>query len=89
MITVATGEPVGEELRLTPRRKVLLGARIVLKNKNSTFDVVIKNLSQTGALLLLPAAMVVPEQFDLRSEHFARSAHVVWQRGNRLGVRFE
>jgi hypothetical protein len=52
--------------RIAPRRRVLKGAKIISLNKDTVFDCTIRNMSETGALLILPAVTGVPSEFFLQ-----------------------
>jgi hypothetical protein len=51
--------------RIAPRRRVLKGARIVFNNDSSTVNCVVRNMSETGALLVVESSLGVPEEFHL------------------------
>jgi hypothetical protein len=76
------------------RRRTLKGGRIELSNHASTFDVTIRDMSLSGALLVLKDVWVPPEYFGLlvanpnSSQSQRHACQKVWQKGTLLGVRF-
>ena len=78
------------DLRQSPRRRTLKGARIVFNDRRSVIDCVVRNLSAHGALLLLPNVAGVPNDFDLciDGETACHLAHVVWKSKGSMGVRW-
>lgn len=79
------------ERRQTQRQRTLLGARIVFNQRRSTLDCVVRNVSDTGALVVLSDAVTLPEAFDLEIDHRQRSysARVRWRGPERIGLAFE
>jgi hypothetical protein len=51
---------------------------------------IVRNLSETGAALDIPYAVIVPHEFNLIIEgnEASRDCRVVWRKENRLGVEF-
>lgn len=79
------------ERRNTQRQRTLLGGRIVFNQRRSTLDVVVRNFSDSGALVVLSDSVTLPEAFDLEIGHKQRSyvVRVRWRGPQRLGVVFE
>ena len=79
-----------ENNRSAERKRVLKGARILFNGHNSTIDVAISDLSQSGCRLKLESMVAVPEHFDLhvRMDDQIYPARVVWRKVNELGVEF-
>lgn len=79
------------ERRKTLRQRTLLGGRIVFNQRRATLDCVVRNFSDTGALILLSDAVALPAAFDLEIDHKQRSygARVRWRNGERIGIGFE
>src|SRR4051794_27059358 len=77
--------------RVAPRLKVLLAAKMIFNNGQSALDCLIRNLSDTGAKLIVSAAVTLPECFDLiiPQKSLTRRARIAWRRGEDIGVRFE
>jgi len=96
------GEPVkpaetGEtsELRAAPRQRMLKRGRIIMNSLRSTFEVMVRDMSETGVKLKLQdAAWQAPAVFELvimntdGSEQARRVCEKRWQRGVTLGARF-
>ena len=78
------------DLRASPRRRTLLGARIEFDNRTSTMDCVVRDISDTGARLALASPVVLPETFSLiiEPQHKRYRARVKWQRLSFAGVQF-
>lgn len=76
--------------RKAPRRRVLKSARIVFNNKNSTISCTVRDLTEAGALLVLPSTLGVPDEFDLVvGSAPPRHCRIVHRHADRLGVAFE
>lgn len=81
---------MSEELRSAQRHRTLKGAKIVVNDGFSTFDCTIRNMSESGAKLLVPSVIGIPERFGLALDdgrHFACA--VAWRTETEIGVRFE
>jgi PilZ domain len=76
------------ELRAKPRLKSLIAATIVYNNGQCTLDCVIRNISETGAKLSVPASVALPDRFDLTVPQRSATyrAHIAWQRPGEIGV---
>jgi hypothetical protein len=75
--------------RIAPRQRTLKGARIVTNDGFSTFDVLVRNLSETGARLKVSSIVGIPDAFELRFDdgrHF--KCRAVWRRTDEIGVSF-
>src|SRR4051794_13412613 len=77
--------------RAAPRMRTLIAAKISFNNGQSTLDCLIRNLSDTGAKLIVSAAVTLPECFDLiiPQKSLTRCVRIAWRRGEEIGVRFE
>lgn len=51
--------------------RTLIGGRIIFNNKCSTFDCVVRQLSDTGAALELGSTFAVPNAFVLETKPFS------------------
>lgn len=80
----------GEERRRSPRRHVLKNARIILDDGNA-IACIVRNLSQSGALISLSEGGFVPNEFELSidGENTRQSARAVWKRDGSMGVTFD
>jgi hypothetical protein len=78
-----------DEHRRSPRQRTFKGGSITLPI--GIVDCVIRNISESGALLELKAPALVPDDFNLviRPEHTRRQCHVTRRKALRLGVQFE
>jgi hypothetical protein len=78
-----------QEHRINPRHRTLKGGKITYANDTCVIDCVIRNLSLTGACLVVPMTIGIPRSFTL---YVHGGAHhptgVVWRKGDRVGVRF-
>lgn len=78
------------EHRISLRKRTLLGAKIVFNGGKSVFDCVVRNLSETGAMIQIENPLAVPQKFNLRlSDDRLFECQVVWRKANSLGARFE
>ncbi|MDB5561092.1 MAG: PilZ [Hyphomicrobiales bacterium] len=78
-----------EEKRSKPRRRVFKGAIIVFNERRSTIDCTVRNLSESGALLVVISIVGVPDAFDLQvSDGTRHSCRVVRRTPTQLGVEF-
>jgi len=89
-MALGRGELAMEEQRKTPRSRTLKAGKIVLKLHSSVVDCTIRNLSEGGALLLVPSLVGIPATFELVLEpnDVHHDCRVVWRGDNRLGVEF-
>lgn len=72
------------------RRRTLKSARIVFGGLSQVFNCTIRNTNDTGALLVMPSTVGVPNSFLLYvdNESTRRPVEVVWRREDRMGVRY-
>jgi hypothetical protein len=63
---------------------------VVFNNGRSVIDCVVRNLSPSGALLVLPSLLGVPEKFDLLidSDTPRPVARTIWKGAGKIGVEF-
>ena len=89
-MTQSAPQPASDQ-RIAPRLKALLAAKISFNNGQSTLDCLIRNLSDTGAKLIVSAAIALPDGFDLLipQKSVTRRVRIVWRRGEAMGVRFD
>jgi hypothetical protein len=76
--------------RRAPRRKVLKGAKISFHQLGTSTDCTVRNLSNTGACLVVESQLGIPNDFDLllASDRSIKRCRVEWRAGNKLGVSF-
>jgi len=77
------------ERRRLPRARTLKGGKIVY-NKTSVVTCTVRNLTDLGALLLVPRLTAVPDEFRLELErnNERHNCRVIWRKEDRLGVEF-
>ena len=79
-----------QRARKEQRRRVLKDGKIVSPTLHGAIDVRIRDLSQSGALLDVELATLIPPAFGLLvvSESKIYPAVTRWRRGDRMGVEF-
>ena len=79
-----------EERRKSLRRRVLKAAKIIFSHNTSVVNCSVRNLSDEGALLLLPSTLGIPARFELLMENATERVicEVVRQRETQLAVHF-
>ena len=77
------------ELRAKPRLKSLIAATIVYNNGQCTLDCVIRNISETGAKLSVPASVALPDRFDLTVPQRSATYRAQYARRGEIGVLFD
>ena len=76
--------------RVLSRQRTFLGAQIVMKEGTATLDCMVRNLSASGALVKVEAALTVPDQFTLAIPGKGDFlAEVKWRKISELGVAFK
>jgi PilZ domain len=80
---------VVEEKRQSPRARTLKGGSILF-DLAPAIDCIIRNLSETGAMLTVERAAGIPEEFTLliKPELIKRNCRVIWRKIDRIGVLF-
>jgi hypothetical protein len=70
------------ERRTDERSRVLNAGKIVWNKGGSVLDCTLHNVSKTGAVLEVPSALTVPEEFELRWDNNAQRQHcmVMWRK---------
>ena len=78
-----------EERRKVQRHRVLKVGTLRF-NRAAGIDCRVRNLSAAGACLEMASPVGIPEDFVLviGSDRFQQPCHVIWRRGNRVGVEF-
>src|SRR6202044_170295 len=79
-----------QERRKTARTRSFLEGKILLNDRRSVIDCVIRNLSNTGACLQVTSLVGIPGEFDLQIDHepASRPCIAVWRAQNRIGIEF-
>lgn len=80
-----------ENRRHEPRRRTLLGAKILFNGGNSVLDAVVRDISSRGARLRIEGALLLPNEFKLTiaGESRPRRVAVRWRLEREMGVSFE
>jgi hypothetical protein len=75
--------------RTAPRQRTFKGGSISLPG--AIIECIIRNLSDTGAMIELADPLALPDEFTLiiKPELLKRSCELAWRRGNRIGVHFK
>ena len=83
-------EAIKDEKRVATRRKVLKAAKIVSFDMKTVLTCTIKDMSETGAKLVVEISSAIPNvfQFYMLSDNTIRDATVVWRRSGQIGVNF-
>ena len=77
------------EKRASARRRTLKSGKIVFNNRNSTIDCTVRNLSDTGAKLVVASALGIPDSFELAiSGEPPRTCRVARRTLTEIGVEF-
>lgn len=81
---------IEDNKRIAPRNRVLKSAKIVHLSNWSLVDCIIRDISETGAKLIIGDQVAVPNEFRflVSSENTIRNAQVVWRRGDMIGITF-
>jgi hypothetical protein len=79
------------ERRKQTRTRVYLGCRITTDPRLTGFDSVVRNTSDAGARLAVPATATIPDQFELHipRRQTACMVRTRWRRRDEVGVEIE
>jgi hypothetical protein len=77
--------------RRAPRARTLQGAQIPDQHGGAAIGCVVRNLSATGACLLVVSHDRVPDSFDLvlNRDKSRYPCRVLWRTANQVGVEFQ
>jgi hypothetical protein len=77
-----------DEHRKNQRHKTFKGGSISFDR--GTVDCVVRNISDTGALLEIKSHVGIPDKFALiiKPDYLTRSCEVVWRSARNIGVKF-
>lgn len=80
-----------EEKRKIPRRRVLKEGKIVYADGLRVLDCTIRDMSTSGARLLISSTVGLPDTFQLyeKSSGLLYPARIAWRQTNSLGVEFQ
>ena len=84
-LTSPMTQPYSDKRR-APRKRTLKGASITFNDRQSVITCIMRNLSASGALLILPSMHMTPDDFEVFFDGSYRSARVVRRAGMSLGV---
>ncbi len=72
------------------RRRTFKGGKVAFGDFRFTWDCVVRNVSESGALIRSDHASDIPADFYLfdPAEHTVQRAEVVWRTARDIGVRF-
>jgi hypothetical protein len=70
------------------RRRCFLGGKLAFNHRQSLFDCLVRDFGEHGALIDLPDATLLPEEFELHIAHWRRTFHarLVWSENTRNGL---
>jgi PilZ domain len=79
-----------QERRRFARNRTLLEGKILLNDRRSVIDCVVRNLSEHGACLQVASVVGIPPTFDLQIDHetATRPCVAVWHAQSRIGIEF-
>jgi hypothetical protein len=79
-----------EQRRSVPRQRALKGGRIVFNHGSSSINCTIRNLSSSGAKLVVESVLGIPNEFELLLDDGTQSRLCArrWQSQEIIGVRF-
>jgi PilZ domain-containing protein len=79
-----------QDQRQAKRKRVLKGARILIPSLGISVDCALRDLSQTGACLVLTTQVAITNEFELATYDGAiKQCRVVWRTASRVGVSFD
>ena len=83
-------ENINEERRATPRVRALKKGVIAFKDRYCSTECMIKNESDTGALLMVSQNQVIPNIFELKvyPESDFRVVEAIWRTPDAMGIRY-
>ena len=89
-----SGQPRDKVVRLSerraePRLRVLLAGKLASADSAFTADCTIRNLSETGALIVISDLALPADPFLIVIRHaFLHRAKTAWRRGSKAGLSF-
>ena len=79
---------VDQDRRGARRQRTLLKAKVIFNGGHSSFEGLLRNLSETGARLEFGGFAPVPGRFELRCDGTVQWAEVAWRQNRAVGLRF-
>src|SRR5271166_409296 len=88
-----TAAPSSEQRRRSHRARCLLQGSCVFNDGASTLDVIVRNISQTGARIVGNELICLPKAFELRiidtsGGYSSKKARIIWRTEAAAGVAF-
>lgn len=79
------------EKRKEPRWPSFLAARIMLPDRKSTVDCLVRNMSGSGVKLKVASAAMIPSRFelDVPQKSMRYRARVIWRTADEIGAEVE
>jgi hypothetical protein len=80
----------GPHKRSSQRQRILKTGSISF-DRAAAIDCLVRNISETGALLEIESPVGIPNEFTLviAKDNVKRACHVAWRSARRIGVRFD
>lgn len=75
--------------RLYKREAIRIAATAVMDDGLIREDVLVVNLSRSGAMVEIAESIELPEAFTLLFHHSLEPCHVVWREARYAGVKFD
>jgi hypothetical protein len=76
------------ERRASVRHPRYKGASIVFNRLGSVISCTLRNISESGACLMVQHDIFIPGEFKLLAEGAMHSCAVAWRRPDRVGVKY-
>lgn len=80
-----------DDKRQVQRARVLQGGVISFHQLGTTIDCTVRNLSKTGACLMVTSPVGIPNEFMLvlDRDKMPRRCRLAWRAADRIGIAFE
>ena len=75
--------------RSKQRQRTLKEGRIIFNSRRSVISCVVRNLSERGALLIVPHIAGIPPTFDFCVGNETHAARIVWADKDKLGITWD
>ncbi len=82
--------PGNSERRTSFRRRALMGGTLRYRTQPATHSCVVRDISTSGARLVMTGAAWLPENFELEIRHrdLRVNARAVWRKDEEIGIEF-
>ena len=79
-----------EDKRIAPRQRVIKVAKLISLDRTTVVDCTIRNISKTGAQIMVENQATVPKEFFFYQpkENTMCQAKVMWRREKSVGIHF-